>query len=211
MHTIVCYGDSNTHGFDPDTMGRFPRDVRWPGVLAATLGAEAHVVEEGLNGRTTIWDDPFMDGRNGRSYLLPCLRSHAPIDVVVLMLGTNDLKAHLGRAAYEIAAGAGTLVDIITTSGTGPGGGQPQVLLVAPPRVGEVTAASELWGYGGALEKGTDLPRLYRAMAGMKGASFLDAAAIVGADPADGVHLSAADHAVLGRAIAAAVHDLLGR
>ena len=107
MPTIVCYGDSNTHGFDAATMGRFPRDVRWPGVLAAELGGIAEVIEEGLNGRTTIWDDPYLDGRNGRTYLLPCLRSHAPVDVLVLMLGTNDLKSIFGRSAAEIAAGAG--------------------------------------------------------------------------------------------------------
>ena len=208
MRTIVCYGDSNTHGFDPETMGRFPRDVRWPGVLAATLGPDAHVVEEGLNGRTTLWDDPYLDGRNGRTYLLPCLRSHTPIDLVVVMLGTNDLKAHFGRAPYEIAAGAGALVDIILGSGTGPDGGPPRVLLVAPPRLGEVTAVSELWGYEGALQKSAELPRLYRAMAEMKGVAFLDAAGLVGAHPADGVHLSAADHALLGQAVADAVRGL---
>ena len=210
MRTVVCFGDSNTHGFDPETAGRFPREVRWPGVLAAELGPEVHVVVEGLNGRTTLWDDPYLDGRNGRAYLLPCLRSHTPIDLVVLMLGTNDLKAHFARAPYEIAAGAGALVDMVVTSGTGPDGGRPAVLLVAPPRLGEVTAVSELWGYGGARSKSTELPRLYRAMADMKGVAFLDAAALVGADPADGVHLSAASHALLGGAIARAVLVQLG-
>lgn len=209
MPTILCYGDSNTYGFDPETTGRFPRDVRWPGVLSATLGPDAYVVEEALNGRTTLWDDPFLDGRNGRAYLLPCLRSHAPIDLVVLMLGTNDLKAHFGRAPYEIAAGAGALVDLALASATGPAGGPPRVIVVAPPRLGEVTSVSELWGYGGALEKSVELPRLYRAMAEIKGVGFLDASTLVGADPADGVHLARADHAVLGRAVAAAVREEL--
>src|SRR6188768_466661 len=148
VHTVVCYGDSNTHGADPITHGRFPRDVRWPGVLASELGDAAAVIEEGLNGRTTLWDDPFMDFRNGKPYLLPCLRSHQPVDVLVLMLGTNDLKTIFGRAAHEIAAGAGALVDIALTSGTGPGGGPPAVLLVAPPRLGDTTDRSEIWGFG---------------------------------------------------------------
>ena len=121
VFTIVCYGDSNTHGAHPVTGGRWPRDVRWPGVLAADVADLADVVEEGLSGRTTLWDDPFMDGRNGQPYLLPCLRSHAPVDLVVLMLGTNDLKTIFGRQAHEIALGAGTLADMALGSGHGPG------------------------------------------------------------------------------------------
>jgi lysophospholipase L1-like esterase len=210
VHTILCYGDSNTHGADPATLDRFPRDVRWPGVLAAALGGVAHVVEEGLNGRTTVWDDPFMDFRNGKPYLLPCLRSHAPVDVLVLMLGTNDLKSIFGRSAQEITAGAGALVDIAVASATGPDGTAPAVLLVAPPRLGETTDRSELWGFGEARAKASDLSRLYRNMALLKEVAFLDGAALVAGDPADGVHLNAGDHEVLGRAIAAAVREMLG-
>ncbi len=209
LPTIVCYGDSNTHGADPVTFGRFPFTVRWPGVLAAALARDARIVEEGLNGRTTIWDDPFTDGRNGRPYLLPCLRSHQPVDVLVLMLGTNDLKSIFGRQAHEIAAGAGALVDIALTSGAGPGGGAPAVLLVAPPRLGEATVRAELWGFGRARSVAAELPRLYRAEAELKRIGFLDASALVGGDPADGVHLSADGHAVLGRAVAAEVRRLL--
>jgi lysophospholipase L1-like esterase len=209
VRTVVCYGDSNTHGADPVTFGRLPRDVRWTGVLASELGAAAVVVEEGLNGRTTIWDDPFMDGRNGKPYLLPCLRSHQPVDVLVLMLGTNDLKSIYGRAAHEIAAGAGALVDIALTSGAGPGGRAPRTLLVAPPRLGPATDRSELWGYGEARATSEQLPRLYATLAALKGVEFLDAAALVGGDPADGVHLGPTDHGILGRAIAQAVRGLL--
>jgi lysophospholipase L1-like esterase len=210
VHTILCYGDSNTHGADPVMLDRFPRDVRWPGVLAAALAGVAHVVEEGLNGRTTVWDDPFMDFRNGKPYLLPCLRSHAPVDVLVLMLGTNDLKSIFGRSAQEITAGAGALVDIAVASATGPDGTAPAVLLVAPPRLGETTDRSELWGFGEARAKASDLSRLYRNMALLKEVAFLDGAALVAGDPADGVHLNAADHAILARAVAASVREILG-
>ncbi len=210
MPTIVCYGDSNTHGYDAATMGRFPKDVRWPGVLAAELGAGiAEVIEEGLNGRTTIWDDPYLDGRNGRTYLLPCLRSHAPVDVLVLMLGTNDLKSILGRSAAEIAAGVGALVGMALTSGSGPDGAAPRVLLVAPPGPGEVTARSEVWGFGEARAKGERMPALYRTVAEMNGVAFLDGSAIAELDPADGVHLTPEGHAILGAAVAEAVRALL--
>jgi lysophospholipase L1-like esterase len=209
MPTVVCYGDSNTHGADPVTLARFPRDVRWPGVLRAELAGVAEVIEEGLNGRTTLWDDPFMDGRNGRPYLLPCLRSHAPVDVLVLMLGTNDLKTIFGRQANEIAAGVGALVDIAQASGTGPGGGPPGVLVVVPPRLGAATEKSELWGFGAARAVSEELPRLYRVVAETRGSAFLDASVLVEGDPADGVHLDAAGHGMLGQAIAVAVGELL--
>jgi lysophospholipase L1-like esterase len=210
MPTVVCYGDSNTHGAGPVTPPRYPRDVRWTGVLAAELADVAHVVEEGLNGRTTVWDDPYTDGRNGKAYLLPCLRSHQPVDVLVLMLGTNDLKSIFGREAHEIAAGAGALVDLALKSATGPDGGPPKVLLVAPPRLGPASDLFDAWGFGAARATSERLPAAYRQVAEMKGVAFLDASALVAGDPADGVHLSAADHLVLGRAMARAVRDLLG-
>lgn len=126
------------------------------------------------------------------------------------MLGTNDLKSIFGRSAQEIAAGAGGLVDIALASATGPDGGRPSVLLVAPPRLGPATDRSELWGFGTALEKAEQLPRLYRNLATLKGVAFLDAAALVEGDSADGVHLNQAAHAVLAHAVAVAVRGLLG-
>jgi lysophospholipase L1-like esterase len=209
MPTVVCYGDSNTHGADPVTLARFPRDVRWPGVLAAELIGVAEVIEEGLNGRTTLWNDPFMAGRNGKPYLLPCLRSHEPVDVLVLMLGTNDLKTIFGRQAHEIAAGVAALVEAAQVSGTGPDGGAPRVLVVAPPALGPVTERSEVWGFGAARETSRQLPRLYRAVAELRGAAYLDASALVEGDPADGVHLNPNAHGILGRALATVIRGLL--
>lgn len=209
MPVVVCYGDSNTHGYDAATGGRFPREIRWPGVLAAELRGVADVIEEGLNGRTTIWDDPMLDGRNGRDYLLPCLRSHAPVDVVVIMLGTNDTKGILRLAAPDIAHGAGALADLARTSGTGPSGGSPRVLLVAPPLLGELTDVAEVWGFGEARAKSEQFARLYRVVAEQRGLPFLDAATVAEVDPADGVHLTAAGQGALGRAIAEVVRGIL--
>jgi lysophospholipase L1-like esterase len=209
LPVVLCYGDSNTHGADPVTGGRFPRDVRWPGVLAALLDGEARVIEEGLNGRTTMRDDPYSPGRNGLSYLVPCLDTHRPVDVVVVMLGTNDLKVTFGLTASDIAAGVATLVDAALLSACGPGDGPPRVLLVAPPALGAASDVMELWGFVGAHERNLALPRLYRTAALHAGVAFMDASAIVTADPADGVHLSAESHRTLAHAIAGAVRPLL--
>ena len=113
MKTILCYGDSNTWGYNPRTQDRFPIAERWTGVLAHKLGAEFRVVEEGLNGRTTVWDDPIEGYKNGKEYLIPCLESHRPIDLVVIMLGTNDLKKRFSVSAYDIAQSVGVLVEIV--------------------------------------------------------------------------------------------------
>ncbi|MHB8960031.1 MAG: SGNH/GDSL hydrolase family protein [Candidatus Limnocylindrales bacterium] len=209
LPTVLCFGDSNTHGADPAGGERFARDVRWPGVMAGLLAGEAHVIEEGLNGRTTIWDDPFTEGRNGRTYLLPCLRSHQPLDVLVLMLGTNDVKPMFHAEPFEVALGMQSLVDIAQASGCGPGGAAPQILVVAPPQLLGTTAQSDLWGFRDRQAAALELAPLYQAVAASRGTAFLDAGSIVSADPADGVHLSAGSHAVLARAMADAVRPLL--
>ena len=210
LPVVLCYGDSNTHGANPAGGERFASDVRWPGVLAALLAGEARVVEEGLDGRTTIWDDPFTDGRNGRTYLLPCLRSHQPVDVVVIMLGTNDLKPIFRLTPPDIASGAQSLVDLALLSGTGPDGGRPGVLLVAPPALSEATVQSEVWGFADRQAMARQLSRLYRAVAESRDVVFLDAASLVSGDPADGVHLSAPSHRLLAEAVAPVVRQLLG-
>jgi lysophospholipase L1-like esterase len=131
MKTIVCFGDSNTWGYVPGSNDeRFPRDVRWPGRLAASLGADYEVIAEGLNGRTAAVDSPVEDGRNGAPYFLPCLRSHKPVDLVVVYLGTNDVN-FLGDEL--VARSVGRLVKLARASDTGPGGSPPQVLVVCPP------------------------------------------------------------------------------
>ncbi len=151
----------------------------------------------------------MLDGRNGRTYLLPCLRSHAPVDLVVLMLGTNDTKGIFGLGATDVAQAAGALTDLVSLSGTGRDGGPPRVLLVAPPLLGEVTATSEVWGFGQARAKAEQFGRLYRTVAEMKGVAFLDAGPVAEVDPADGVHLTPAGHAAVGRSVAGAVRELL--
>lgn len=203
--TIVCYGDSNTHGAAPDGSGRLPRDVRWPGVMRAALGGEYEVIEEGLNGRATVFDSPLAPYRNGSAYLTPCLLSHEPVDLVVIMLGTNDVKSGYGRDASAIAVGAGVLVDQARASLAGPGGMPPRVLLVSPVPVTEATTRSEVWGFGSSIEPSRQLAAMYRVIAEGRGAGFFDAGSVAEVSPLDGVHLDETAHASLGAAMAEAV------
>ena len=117
MKTILCYGDSNTYGLKSDLVSRYPRNVRWTGILQEKLGSEYYVIEEGLGGRTTVWDDPVEDYKNGKKYLLPCLDSHKPLDLVIIMLGTNDLKSRFSVTPFDIGASMENLVKIRCRSG----------------------------------------------------------------------------------------------
>ena len=205
--TILCYGDSNTWGFNPATQARYARDERWTGVLRQALGDGYWVIEEGLNGRTTVWDDPIEDYRSGKEYLLPCLRSHKPVDLVVIMLGTNDLKARFPIPACDIAAGAGALVDIVARSETGPSNGAPQVLLIAPPPLGKLSGFADMFEGGPAKSK--RLSRHFRLVAEERGCALLDAAEVITSSRVDGLHLDLADHRKLGTAIADRVKQML--
>lgn len=208
MNTILCYGDSNTWGHEPISGVRFPLDVRWPGVLRKQLGDGYWVIEEGLNGRTTVMDDPVVDGRNGKKYLIPCLNSHKPIDLVALMLGSNDLKPKFSLTAYDIARGIFTLVEMIQKSGTGNNGAAPQILIISPPHVLPVEGDSDLKEeFEGAARKSHMLAKYYSEVAHSTGCRLLDAAEVVSASQRDGIHLEAAEHEKLGKAVAAQVKE----
>jgi lysophospholipase L1-like esterase len=149
MTTVLCFGDSNTWGFDPDSIlapfpRRHPSNVRWTGLLAQSLGPNFRILEEGQNGRTTVHDDPLNIARNGRDYLPACLESHKPIDIVVLMLGTNDLKSLYNLPAGEIANGVGILARMILSSTAGPDNSAPKLLIICPPEVGDLSHLPDL-------------------------------------------------------------------
>jgi len=205
--TVLCYGDSNTWGAAtvarPDD--RYGPEERWPGVLRATLGPDWLVIEEGLNGRTTVSDDPIEGAeRNGKTYLYPCLLTHRPLDVVVIMLGTNDLKARFNKSPWEIAAGMGVLVDMVMTSAVGRNGGMPRILVVSPPPTRDkIPLHAEM--FIGAQEKSKHLAGFYRAMAEERGVDFLDAGKVIESSLHDGFHLDPECHAALGKAVAATI------
>ena len=208
MRTVLCYGDSNTWGFDPETRERFPEETRWPGVLRRELGDGYLVVEEGLPGRTTVWGDPIEGAhKNGRAYLRPCLESHRPIDLVTVMLGTNDLKARFALSASDIAQGAASLAEMALTSGCGPEGGAPVVLLIAPPPLGRLTELAGM--FEGATEKSLGFSLHYKHFAEGCGCEFMDAAEFIVSSDVDGIHFDAEEQRKLGGAVASRVEGLL--
>lgn len=209
---ILCFGDSNTWGFipvaAPPTTGRYEREQRWPHVMAAALGPEVEVIEEALNGRTTDADDPLLAqvagaGANGAAYLPVALASHLPLDLVVVMLGTNDVKPHLGRPAPRIAIGAKKLLDLIRTldGGVGTTYPNPKALLVCPPPLGRLSDAFQEM-FAGGHAKNALMPALYENVARLAGVAFLDAGKHIETDGVDGVHFSAGMQHKLGLAIA---------
>jgi lysophospholipase L1-like esterase len=208
MKTILCYGDSNTWGYNPASGERFGRDERWAGVLRQTLGQEYLVIEEGLNGRTTVWDDPIEGYKNGKSYLIPCLETHRPLDLVIIMLGTNDLKMRFSLPAYDIANGAGVLVDVVQKSDAGYDGSPPQVLLMAPPPVTTLTEFAEM--FTGSIEKSKGFAQHYRRVAEEYGCHFLDTGQVIVSSPLDGIHFEIKEHRKLGQAVAEKVKEIVG-
>ena len=203
MKTVLCYGDSNTYGYGVEgVLGeRYAREVRWPGVLQQALGTSWHVIEEGLNGRTTVSDDP-VEGlwKNGRTPLMAILHSHKPLDWVVIKLGTNDLKTRFHKDAREIALGVGVLVGDIQRTEVGPGGGVPQILMVAPAPILD-NCQQPHPAFAGQAGVSAGLAREYAAVAAQMGVHFLTAGDIISSSPVDGIHLSADAHGRLGRAV----------
>lgn len=207
MKTILCFGDSNTWGANPFDWSRYPMDKRWPGVLRNQLGDGYWVIEEGLPGRTTVWEDPLGEHRSGKEYLLPCLLSHRPIDLVILMLGTNDLKVRFHATAEDIAYGAGILVQIIQESKLGKDGLPPKVLLVAPPPILHADSSAEM--FAGGVEKSRNFGKYYARIAQEYKCEFLDAGEVIQSHPNDGIHLGDTEHRKLGSAISVVVSQIL--
>ena len=204
MKTILCYGDSITWGFNPVDGSRFPFEQRWPGVLQAALGSNYRVIEEGLSGRTVATDSWILPHRDGRSMLAPLLETHAPLDWVIILLGTNDCGPTYRRDVGEIAFGCATLLWTVQKSFAGPPGGVPQMLLVSPPPFGKLSPFMELFFRGGEAT-GRGLATAYATVAEACGARFFDAGSVLPPGPVDGVHPDRDGQRRLGEAIAKAI------
>lgn len=207
MKEILCFGDSNTWGWNPADKERFDRGSRWTGILQKNLGGEYHIMEEGLNGRTTVWEDPIELHKKGSAHLPPLLETHRPLDLVIIMLGTNDLKARFSVSAYDIARSVGTIIQIVQASGSGRGGGVPGILVLAPPPLGRLTEYADM--FTGGTEKSRQLGARYREVCEEHGAAFFDTAPVVSSSDIDGIHWEKGAHAALGTALAGVVGKLL--
>ena len=211
LRTILCYGDFNTHGTVPmETLlsdSRFGPDERWPGVMRKLLGDGWNVIEEGLPGRTTVHPDPIEGAHmSGLAHLRPCLRSHRPIDVLAIMLGTNDLKTRFSVPPSDIALGLVALCETALACAAGPKAGAPKLLLIAPVPAIEAGCLAEMFGGGAA--KAQRLAALYSQVAERFGAAFFDAGSVARISPLDGVHFDADQHRLLGEAVAKVVKGL---
>jgi lysophospholipase L1-like esterase len=205
MKTILCYGDSNTWGYAPTENRRYGRPERWPGVLRERLGEGYIIIEEGLPGRTTVHDDPIEGAhKNGLAVLPAIMESHVPLDLVIIMLGTNDLKKRFSLSAYDIAQGAGALVHFIKQ---GTWGVMPQVLLICPPPITTLTDFAQM--FEGAAEKSRALAAQYKRVAQELDVPLLDAGEIIVSSERDGIHFEPDQQRKLGHAVTDVVRDML--
>ena len=202
MKSILCYGDSNTYGVNPFTGARWPKEVRWPGILQKNLVREFDIIEEGLGGRTTVWDDPLADGRNGKKALPMLLDSHKPLDLIIMMLGTNDLKERFQALPEDIACGVGRLTGIIRSHFSVGPRSQPEILLVSPIHLGSDVEHSIYSGFrNSAVKKSKLLAPLIQKQAELYGCLFFDASSVAKPNRADMIHMDEKNHAALAAAI----------
>lgn len=209
---IVCFGDSNTHGYcadpaDTETKSdRFSENERWTCLLQKKLGEEYYVIEEGLSGRTTVFDDPLHECMSGLDSIYSCLMSHEPVDLLVIMLGTNDCKERFNANPAAIAVG---LERLILKARTVPAwrNGQPNILVISPPWMRE--GFSDLVMGLCCVEKSPQLAKYFREKAGLTGCAFLDAEGVAEFNTVDYTHLSKKGHRQLAEKLAELIPSLM--
>lgn len=209
MKNILCFGDSNTWGYIPASdCERYPKNVRWPGVLQTLLGEEYQVIENGLSGRTTCFDDPTWPGRNGFSQLATALESQCPLDLVIVMLGTNDAKLFFPGAPSACGRAMENYAQLIRGKGYGPQKGDPRILVISPVPLGE-HVTSDSFDPVTSVDFSRKLGDVYRRYSETIGAHFMDAADFVKETGADGIHLTPEGHRQLAEAVAEKVREIL--
>ena len=213
MKHIVCFGDSNTHGYRAEDNGRFDETQRWTQLLQKKLGGDYLLIEEGQSGRTTCFSDPIHEGLNGLDYIYPCLMSHEPVDLLIIMLGTNDTKERFGSSAACIALGLKRLIAKAIATTDCWRGGKPEILVVTPQNIGREYADTEvaLTMGRGCAEKSEGLAAQYQQIAELMGCHYLDANQVISVGPnqIDYMHLTEEGHRQLAQALAEKISTIL--
>lgn len=207
---ILCFGDSNTYGYDPRG-GRYDENTRWTMRLQRLLGEDYTVVEEGFNGRTCVYDDPIEGGyKSGAAYLPPCLMSHNPLNLVVVMLGGNDAKQRFGLTPMTIGEGMMQLIRLIRLYGLDADGNPPKVLVVAPPLIRDEvnrTRYADCFGPN-AVATVRGLGAEYARIARLLRCEFFNAAECAEVSTLDALHLTAQGHAALAEGLAEKIRQI---
>ncbi|KWR91848.1 SGNH/GDSL hydrolase family protein [Cupriavidus sp. IDO] len=211
---VLVYADSLSWGIVPGTRQRLPFPVRWPGRLEIGLNADGQppvrILEDCLNGRRTVWDDPFKPGRNGMQGLAQRIEIHSPLALVILMLGSNDFQSMHPHNAWHAAQGVGALVNAIRTAPIEPGMPVPPLLVITPPPI-RTPRGPLAPKFAGGEHKCVGLAEAYRDVCASLGCDLFDAGTVIRTSDVDGVHLDAHAHLALGDALRPVVRDLLGR
>ena len=212
LRQVLVYADSLSWGIVPGTRQRLPFDRRWPGALDAILnatGVRIRIIEDCLNGRRTVWEDPFKAGRNGLAGLAQRIEIHSPLALVILMLGTNDFQSMHAHNAWHSAQGLATLINAIRNAPIEPGMPVPPILVVAPPPITR-PAGPLAPKFAGGETRCLGLAEAQATVCRELGCAFFDGGSVVSASAVDGVHLDADAHAALAAALALVVGELLG-
>lgn len=207
MKNILCFGDSNTFGSNP-AGGRHPRDVRWTGRLQKMLGEEYYVIEEGMGGRTTVWDDPMEPNRNGLAFLPVALQSHQPLDMVILSLGTNSCKAHFNASARVVASSINILCNEIKRFPYRAGYPIPKILIVSPIHIGDDVENSPFIVFDQAsVAKSHELAPYVEKIAEQQDALFVDASKVAVPSQLDQLHMDGENHRALAEKLCEVVRE----
>jgi lysophospholipase L1-like esterase len=206
---VLCYGDSNTWGQDPTQKSahRYPITVRWTGLLQKGLGENYWIIEEGLSGRTTALNGDVQEGKNGKAYLKPCLETNNPVDIVILMLGTNDLKEQFHQSPQDIANNVEILVKMIQEFGWNNKKHSPKIVLLSPPVVDESVSGTQE-KYKGAEEKSKKLAKYYQQVAEKHACAFINLAEYISSRKSDGYHLDPDAHKTISEVLEETIKEL---
>ena len=208
MKSVVCFGNSNTWGYIPGSNGkRYPFEKRWTSVLEEKLGNGFNIIPEGLNGRTAVFDDPVTGNKSGLKHLDIILTSHYPIDLLVIMLGTNDLKDRFNIPPVCIAKAVGRLIEYAEKSSAGINGNPPEILLVCPPPILEAPVYREEFLEG--VKKSQNLKEEYKKLAESHCIPLFCAGDCIASSPVDGIHWTEESHKIFGSEIALTVEKLV--